>query len=209
MGSGAVVIVHGVCVGDWGRFTANVVPHALGPIIALSGQTSIADAYNSILHACQGMSIEALILQHDDLEIIDPDTRVKLLTALAQPDVWLIGVAGGTGRHGLAWWNHDPIGHQQTDAMTIDFGQREGEVELVEGSIMIFSPDAVGAVRFDNQFPGFHGYDEIAAQIRHSGGRVQVADIDTHHHTQMGFKTEQSHGDWLAADSLYRRKWDL
>lgn len=200
------MIGYGVCVGSWTKLTSYVTPR-IGdrPLITLTGQTSIAAAYNRILDLAGGL--DALILLHDDLEITDPAGETKLVQAL-QPGVGLVGVAGGSGAHGLAWWNHQPVGHQTTDVMFIDFGARAGEVELLEGSLLVFSAQAIRSLRFDPR-PGFHGYDEIAAQARAGGMRVVVADVDTHHHTAMGFKTEQSHADWLAADEWYREKWGI
>ena len=36
-----------------------------------------------------------------------------------------------------------------------------------------------------------------------------VADVDTHHHNSMGFKSAASAEEWLAADRRYREKWGL
>lgn len=204
-----VKIGYGVCVGSWDKFTTYVVPHAAGrQIMALSGQTSIAVAYNTILDAFRERDVDGVILQHDDLEITDPAGEAKLVAELADPKVGLVGVAGGEGGNGLAWWNHSPVGHQRTDAMDIDFGPRTGDVELLEGSILLFSRWAVDNLRFD-PLPGFHGYDEIAAQCRAAGRRVVVANVDTHHHNPMGFKSAESHQEWLRGDEAYRRKWGL
>lgn len=203
-----MVVVYGTCVGSWDKLQANVIPRVTGPLLALSGQTSICVAYNSILDAYQDRSLDALILLHDDLEITDPDWETKLVAPLTDPHVLLVGVAGGDGQHGLAWWNHNPVGHQQTDVMNIDFGVRTGDVTLLEGSVLVFSPAAIKTLRFDTRFPGFHGYDEIGMQAAQMG-RVVVADVDTHHHSSMGFKSDESHSQWLEADRLYREKWGL
>jgi hypothetical protein len=200
------MIVFGCCVGSWDKLTRNVVSHVSGrPLLALSGQRSIAVAYNTILDAYAGTELDALILQHDDITITDPDADRKFLAALT-PDVMLAGVAGGSARDGLAWWNADPVGHQRTDVVDIDFGTRAGDVDLLEGSVLVFSPYAVKTLRFDTSFGGFHGYDEIAMQAaRH--GRVVVVDVDTHHHTRMGFKSADSYREWLDADRRFRDKW--
>jgi glycosyl transferase family 2 len=198
---------YGACSGWPELLERYVVPRISGrPLMALHDQTSIADAYNTILDAHADLEIDALVLLHDDLEITDPQADEKIMTAL-EMGADLIGVAGGSARAGLAWWNHDPVGHQRTDAMNIDFGPRTGDVDLLEGSILIFSPRAIKKLRFDTQFKGFHGYDEIAMQAHAAQLRVYVADIDTHHRTAMGFKSEASHLQWLNADELFRRKW--
>ncbi len=203
-------VAYGVCVGSWEKLQRWVVPHAGDrPLMALVGQTSITAAYNTIIDAYQDDELDALILQHDDLELTDPEAEAKFLSAVAEPNVLLAGVAGGDGQHGLAWWNTNPIGHQNTDAMSIDFGVRTGDVTLLEGSVLVFSPQAIKTLRFDTRFGGFHGYDEIGMQARAAGGRVVVVDVDTHHHNSMGFKSEASHAEWLEADRLYRGKWGL
>jgi hypothetical protein len=209
-----VVVGYGCCVGDWYRYAKNVVQRVQPdrPIIATSGHRSIAVAYNLILDAFENYAashdLDAVILLHDDLEITDPQAEAKFLAELDDPTVMLVGVAGGDGQHGLAWWNHNPVGHQQTDVMAIDFGPRRGDVTLLEGSILAFSPAALRQLRFDLQFPGVHGYDEIGMQAAQLG-RVVVADVDTHHHSALGFKTPASGDDWLASDRLYRGKWGL
>lgn len=200
----------GVCVGDWDRLRANVLPHAAGrPVIAVSGQTSIAVAYNAILEAAEWMTdLDLLIIQHDDLEITDPNCETKFQAA-ADAGADVMGVAGGRGCTSIAWWNLDPIGHQRTDAMTIDWGVRAGPVELLEGSLLAFTRRAC-ALRFDTTYPGFHGYDaDICMQARDQDLGVAVVDVDTHHHNPMGFKTAESHLDWLAADRRFRQKWEV
>jgi hypothetical protein len=177
----------------------------MGPIVALSGQTSIGDAYNSILDACLGTDLDMLILQHDDLEIVDPDAEKKLRDAM-QPDVAIAGVAGAREVTNLAWWTFDAIGHQQTDAQTVDFGARAGDVDALEGSLLVLSPWAVRNLRFD-PLPGFHGYDVIICRkARNAGKRVVVVDVDTHHHTLLGFKTAASEAQWAHADQWFRER---
>lgn len=206
-----MVIAYGVCIGSWDRFMANVAPRIagplLGPLVGLFGQTSIADAYNAILDHYTPNPPDLLILQHDDLEITDPQA-VEKLGAAARPDVALLGVAGARGVKTLAWWNYETVGHQQTDAGPINFpGGRTGDVDALEGSLLVFTPWAVANLRFDS-LPGFHGYDVlICAKAIDAGMRVVVADVDTHHHTTPGlFKSQASHADWLAADERFRER---
>ena len=209
-----MVIVYGCCVGSWDKFQRYVVPRINGrEMLGLAGQTSIAEAYNKILAAYRFRSIAAyrpvdpLVLLHDDLEITDPDAEAKFLAALEDPDVALVGVAGGQGDAGLAWWNRSPVGHQQTDSFLIDFGPRYGDVDLLEGSILVFSPWAIKNLRFDEHLTGFHGYDSIAAQARRYNKRVVVVDVDTHHHTMVGFKSRDSEAEWQRGDLHYRERW--
>jgi glycosyl transferase family 2 len=206
-----VVITYGVCVGSWDRFQANVVPHILDrEVITLYGQNSIAVAYNHILMAYASpmrTMPSALVLLHDDLEITDPEAEEKLMVAFQDPTVALVGVAGGGSAQGLAWWNVDPVGHQVTDSMEIDFGVRHGYVDSLEGSILAFSPWAIQYLRFDIGYPGFHGYDEISMLAKAKGKRSLVVDLDTYHHTKVGFDSVASQDEWLRADKRFREKW--
>lgn len=203
MGVPAVVAGYGCCVGSWERFARWVLPPAGdAPVYGLSGQTSIADAYNRILDSYVGTRVDMVILQHDDLEITDPDHVAKFAVAFSC-GADLAGVAGGSARGGLAWWNHEPIGHQKTDAVMIDFGARMGAVDSLEGSILAFSPAAAQKLRFESR-PGFHGYDEISMRAA-----CLVVDVDTHHHTALGFDNEASHRDWLESDRWFREKWKI
>jgi len=201
-------IVYGVCVGSWERFAANVVPRTQGrEVIAIAGHTSIATAYRKIQVAAR-LRHDILILQHDDLEIVDPDFEAKICEAI-DGGADLVGVAGGGSDGGIAWWNQNPVGHQRTDVRDIDFGTRSGDVQCLEGSLIAMSSWA-SWLPFDRDYPGFHGYDaDICRQVVSEGRRVAVVDIDTWHHTPMGFKSTQSERDWLAADAIFRQKWGL
>lgn len=202
-------LTYGVCVGSWQKLGANVVPH-IGdrPLLALSGQSSIAVAYNSIMEAAAAVDTDILVLQHDDLEIVDPAAEAKIISVLEDHDIGILGIAGGLFGSGIAWWNNQPIGHQRTDVRNIDFGKRTGEVDLLEGSLLALPRRALRIVRFDTDYPGFHGYDvDISMQVRDLDLKVIVADIDTWHHTNMGYKSDASHRDWLMADELFRTKW--
>jgi hypothetical protein len=118
--------------------------------------------------------------------------------------VALVGVAGARGVTDLAWWNHDTVGHQHTDTGLIDYGPRTGDVDALEGSMLAFTRWAIDHLRFD-PLPGFHGYDVmICRRARSAGMRVVVADITTHHHTTVGFKTADSHLQWQGADRRFR-----
>lgn len=202
------MIAYGVCVGSWDKFHRNVVSRVGDrPITALSGQTSICAAYNTILDAYVGRNLDAVILLHDDLELVDPDAEAKFLAAVREPNVDLVGVCGGLGDASLAWWNSETIGHQLTDSGMLDFGRRAGDVTFIEGSVMVFSPTAVANLRFDTTYPGFLGYDDICLTARAAGRRVVVADVDTHHHSTLGFKSVAVRESWDVAEALFQRKW--
>ena len=203
-----VNIAYGSCVGSWDKLQANVIPRVVGrPLLGLSGQTQITVAYNTILDAYRGWHLDAVILLHDDLEITDPAAETKFLDVLSDPDVAIVGVCGGRGDTTLSWWNSETIGHQATDSGQLEFGPRTGDVAFIEGSIMVFSPWAVENLRFDERYPGFLGYDDICLTAREAGKRVVVADVDTHHHSTLGFKSPAIAAAWDVAEGIFQAKW--
>ena len=202
------MIGYGVCVGSWEKLRRNVIPRVGDrPLFALSGQTQLTVAYNTILDAYRDRGLDAVILLHDDLEIVDPDAETKFLAALTEPDVAMVGVCGGKGDKSLAWWTSETVGHQMTDSGLLDFGARAGDVAFIEGSIMVFSPWAVNNLRFDTRYPGFLGYDDICLTARDAGKRVTVVDVDTHHHSTVGFKSPAIAAAWDVAEEIFQAKW--
>ena len=198
---------YGCCVGTWEKLHRNIAPRIGNrPLVALWGQTALTVAYNTILDAYRGKGMDAVILLHDDLELTDPHAEEKFLEALGA-DVALVGVCGGKGRNTLAWWESETVGHQMTDSGMIDFGPRTGDVAFIEGSLFAFSPWAVENLRFDERYPGWLGYDDVCLHAVDAGMRVVVADIDTHHHTTVGFKSPEIAQAWDVAEEIFQEKW--
>src|SRR3954463_14789503 len=119
---------YGCCVGSWDKFMRYALPgnfirdrQESRLVFATSGHSGIVAAYNGIIDALQHREVDGLILLHDDLEIRDPDAEEKFRDWLRDPTVGLIGVAGGGG-DSIYWWEHDPVGHQLTDKLNVDFG---------------------------------------------------------------------------------------
>lgn len=205
-------IGYGCCVGSWEKFHRYVEPFVIDrPVMLAYNQTSISVAYNAILDAFKVYDLDAVILIHDDLEMLDPNTEEKVLKAFDEfgnplaDDVALVGVAGGGPS--MAWWNIDPIGHQSTDSRVIDFGARTGEVDMIEGSFMAFSRWAIQELRFDERYE-FLGYDDICLEAKRAGKRVFVADIDTHHHSTLGYKSESVKAMWERSEKIFNSKWN-
>jgi hypothetical protein len=202
-----VTVGYGTCVGSWEKLYSNVIPRVGNrSLIGLSGQTSLCVAYNTILDAYRGRNLDAVVLLHDDLEITDRDAEEKFLAALTD-DVALVGVCGGKGDKTLAWWTSETVGHQMTDSGMLDFGARTGDVAFIEGSCMVFSPWAVENLRFDERYPGFLGYDDVCLTARAAGKRVTVVDVDTHHHSTVGFKSPAIAAAWDVAEEIFQEKW--
>lgn len=200
------VIAYGCCVGDWQKFINNVKRDDR-IVIAISGHDSIAKAYNKILDAACRHHVDLLILQHDDLKIIDPHAEQKFIESFKNDSVEIVGVAGGNASTGLAWWNDHPIGHQLVGNSLLDFGQRTGYVDILEGSILVFNRWAINHLNFDERYRGFHGYDEITMQLKPYGRKAYVADVDTQHFTHFGFDDKNSQDLWFEANQRFTEKW--
>lgn len=202
-------IGYGCCVGTWDKFHRYVEPRICPkrPVITTSNQLSISVAYNAILDGFRSYDLDAVILVHDDLELIDLLTEEKVLTTLSEnTDIAIVGVAGGGPS--MSWWNVEPIGHQLTDSMMLEFGgRRSGHVDIVEGSFMAFSPWAIQELRFDERYE-FLGYDDVCLHARAAGRHVYVADIDTHHHSTVGYKSESVRAMWERSEVIFKSKWE-
>src|ERR1700709_1011009 len=73
----------------------------------LSGPSigSIFKSYNALLErAAQCPDLEALVLVHQDNEIVDEDFCQRVRAALADPEVGLVGCVGAIGVRSIAWW---------------------------------------------------------------------------------------------------------
>lgn len=179
--------------------------------VGFGDSTNIAVTYNALtLLAREHLTAkpDALVLLHDDLEITDEKFELKVEEAFAEENVELLGVAGGRGTRGLDWWSYSPIGHQWLEDQLIDFTQREGEVDGLEGSIMILSPWVLEHLTFDESYGGFYGYDcDLPQQVVRAGKKVKVVDIDTVHHSQLGFKTPALRLQFGETNAKFRAKW--
>jgi len=74
-------------------------------VFALESIGSIFSSYNAILERAAGIEeLEALVLVHQDAEIMDADFCAKARAAFADPDVGVAGCVGAVGVRSLAWW---------------------------------------------------------------------------------------------------------
>lgn len=206
-----MTIIYGCCVGSYEKVSRYLMPRISGPLITMHNQTCIAEAYNAIIHTVRGSKdVEALVLLHDDLEILDIGFENKIRETLTNSSIGLIGVAGAINTRSLAWWNYGAVGSVLSDTTNIDFGVRSGAVDAIDGCVMVLSPWTINNLLFDEQYDGFHGYDcDIARQVlRHQKSAV-VIDTKVHHHTVLGWKSVNTYTSWTKADHEYRMKWRL
>ena len=65
----------------------------------------ISRSYNALLdRAAERDDLEALVLLHQDAEIVDDGLCAKVRAALRDPDVGVVGCAGALDVRSIAWW---------------------------------------------------------------------------------------------------------
>ena len=83
---------------------------------------------------------------------------------------------------------------------------RVGEVETLDGFLLVVAPDVVRDIRFDEGLSDFHGYDlDYCLQVREAGRKVMTADFRAIHHRPLEMITEEKPG---AGPHGGAEKWD-
>jgi GT2 family glycosyltransferase len=178
-------------------------------VAEVTTDSSIFTAYNEVLDAFSGRDdLEALVVLHEDLEIVDHGFCAKVRSRLADPSVAVMGVVGARDVTGLAWWEADTRGRCLETRGLVDFGGGFHDVDVVDGLLMVLSPWAVRNLRFDDElYSGFHAYDlDLCLQARAAGKRVVVDEIAVMHYTKGGFGDAEA---FARNDAILRRKWRL
>jgi hypothetical protein len=168
-------------------------------VVVLARTGSIAVGYNRILDLTpKGAPV---VLFHDDTEF---GAGARLVIADAMRDIDVVGAIGGVGVTEMAWWNAPQRrGWVQVKDGRHDFGPH-GPVDAVDGLLMALAPSATH-LRFDESYPGFHGYDvDLCFQARAEGLVVATADIPVTHRTKGGIRDQ---ADWDACEEVWRKKW--
>ena len=145
-------------------------------------------SYNLLLEkAAQLENLEALVLVHQDAEIVDDDFCAKVRKALSDPDVGVVGCVGALGVRSIAWWEgsvtwasfihrYGEYGGGEITAFSwatdgMPAYAQTGEVDTVDGFLIALSPWVVQNVRFDESLGQLHGYD-FYFQVRSAGKKV-------------------------------------
>jgi hypothetical protein len=195
-------------------------------VYANSSSGSIFRAYNLLLEqAASHDDLEALVLVHQDVEIVDPQFCSKLRKTLSDPDVGVAGSVGALDARSMAWWEGSvtwasfshryyeygggelPAFAMDTDRIPSQPYARQGEVETLDGVLLALSPWAVRALRFDESLGRFHGYDlDLCLQVRAAGRKVMTADLKiVHHHSLTLLDDPES---WIQANMAICAKWE-
>jgi len=185
---------------------------------------SIFASYNALLDEFSGREdLEALVLIHQDAEIIDPDFCQIIRRALADPEVGLVGCVGAVGVRSIAWWEasvtlasfvnrYQEHGGGDLASFSWEWEEapayaRTGEVETLDGFVLVVSPWVVRNLRFDESLGQFHGYDlDFCLQVRAAGRRVITADFRAVHHRQLEMLPDPE--EWTEAHVKVAEKWD-
>ena len=193
-------------------------------VFAYAAVGSIFRSYNMLLdRAAKREGLEALVLVHQDAEIIDPEFIPKVREALEDPDVAIVGCAGAIDVRSIAWWEGSVTWASFTHRFD-DFGGGEipalswlpeamptfaatGEVDSVDGFVMAFSPWAIQNLRFDESIGGLlHGYDfDVCMQARAAGRKVVTASMRVVHHHSLNLISEAE--GWIEAHMKLTEKW--
>ncbi len=185
---------------------------------------SIFRSYNLILEQAAGHDdLEALVLVHQDAEIVDGGFCRKLRATLHDPAVGLVGCVGALGVRSIAWWEgsttwgsfthrYRELGGGEFPAFSWTNDRlppyaRLGEVEMVDGFVLGLSPWAVRNIRFDEALGlPLHGYDfDFCLQVRAANRKVVTADFKVVHHHSLALVGDPE--DYVQAYVKLAEKW--
>jgi hypothetical protein len=191
-------------------------------VFAHAAAGPIARAYNLVLERAATLDdLEAVVLLHQDAEIVDPDFCPKLRRALSDPEVAVVGCVGSAGARGIGWWQgsitwgsafyrYGELGGGDVSITSLNGQARKphtGEVETLYGVMLALAPWAVRNLRFDESLGPLHGYDvDLCLQARAAGRKVVTEDLAVAHHHSLDLVTEAE--VWAEAYLLAAEKWD-
>jgi GT2 family glycosyltransferase len=223
------VIAFGVAVTEptiYERFAAPGIRRAAEPdslVFADHAAGSLFRNYNRVLEQAKARDdLEALVLIHQDVEIVESDLAARVRAALSDPDVAIVGCVGAVGVDKPAWWkgtvswaafshHYEEFGGGEFDSLSWrpEAGPSHlapGEVDAIDGVAMVLSPWAVRELRFDESLGQFHGYDfDICMQARSAGKKVVTADFRVIHHHSLELISDPE--EWIAAYIRLGEKW--
>ncbi|HEY4280423.1 MAG TPA: glycosyltransferase [Conexibacter sp.] len=209
------MIGFGVCVGNQATFDEHAavsfsrVGEADSVLLQTASERSIHEAYNELLDRfARHDDLEALVLFHEDIELTDPGfcDRVRALLA-SDEQIAVLGTVGARGVHSLAWWQGEVAGHAVYPRGAVGTLGSGGEVDALDGMLLVLSPWAVRNLRFDEGYSGFHAYDlDFCFTARAAGRKVFATGLGVVHHTKGGFGDRVA---WNACAARVLRKWGL
>jgi hypothetical protein len=193
-------------------------------VVAEAATGSISHSYNALLDRFAGREdVEALVLLHQDTEIVDTDFCRRARQALSDPSVGVAGCVGAIGVKSIAWWEgsvtlssfanrYEEYGGGELPGFSWDRAEappyaQVGEVDTLDGFLLILSPWTVRNIRFDEEISEFHGYDlDFCLQVREAGRKVTTADVRAIHHRPLEMLPDVDR--WVEAHVRVAEKWD-
>ncbi len=188
------------------------------------GDASIFRNYNLLIEEAAKLDgLEALVLVHQDAEIVDDEFMAKVRRALQHSEIGILGCAGAIGVRNIAWWDGSvtlaSFSHRYTEygggeilGSTFDWEQappeaRTGEVDVIDGFMMVLPPWFIENIRFDESLGQLHGYDfDVCQQVRAAGKKVWTEHIRVIHHHSLELIGDVD--GWIAAHMRVAEKWD-
>lgn len=185
---------------------------------------SLFRSYNHLLDKARELDgLEAMVLLHQDTELVDGDFCAKVRDALQDPDVGVVGCVGALGVRSIAWWEgsvtlasfihrYKEHGGGELPAFSWEWADappyaRIGEVDTLDGFLLAISPWVVRNIRFDESLGQLHGYDlDFCLQVRESGHKVMTADFRAIHHHSLELVTDPE--SWIQAHIKVAEKWE-
>lgn len=185
---------------------------------------SIFRSYNAVLDRfAERDDLEALVLVHQDAEIVTTGLCRLIRDTLSDPVVGLLGCVGAVGVRSIAWWEasvtlasfinrYEEHGGGDLPSFSWDWDAapayaRVGEVETLDGFVLVVSPWVVRNIRFDEELSAFHGYDlDFCLQVRAAGRKVLTGDFRAIHHRALEMVPDLQ--EWTEAHVKLAEKWD-
>lgn len=213
--------------GEFASFAApgiEAVRESDSAVLTVDSTGTLFEAYNELLARARDLDdLESLVLVHQDTEIVSPGFCSTVREALSDPDVAIVGCVGAIGVRSIAWWEgaitsasfshrYDELGGGEIYGFSWDPDEtapfaRHGEVDTVDGFLLVLSPWAVANLRFDEELGRIHGYDlDICLQAREAGRKVVTADFRAVHHRSLWPISDPD--DWAQANVRVIRKWE-
>jgi hypothetical protein len=192
-------------------------------VMPLQAAGSIFKSYNLIMDkAAEHDDLEALVILHQDSEIVGPDFCQRLRRVMQDPDVGLVGCVGAIGVRSIAWWEgsvtwasfthrYPEMGGGEMPAFSwvterLPAYAHTGEVETIDGFVMCMSPWVVRNLRFDESLGQLHGYDfDFSLQVRHAGKKVMTENFPVVHHHSLELVSDPE--NWVEAHIKIAEKW--
>lgn len=181
-------------------------------VLTRDGFDSIQRPYNEMMdEAARHPELEALVLLHQDLELLDGTLPGRSRRVFEDPRAGLLGALGGRVSNLHCWLAPDrafgfAIGPNPPGLKKLHISVGAHEVDGVDGALIVAAPWVVRTVRFDEvSGEHFHGYDvDIGRRVKAHGGTIVCEDIPCRHHTTL----KSDYSDQEAAGVALAQMWD-